>query len=51
MPRLARCHGPGGVARSCKGALEGCKLTRNPADISPADVTGLIEGPTVLDVA
>ena len=51
MPRLARCHGPGGVAQSCKGVLEGCKLIRNPADISPADVTGLIEGSTVLDAA
>ena len=51
VPRLTRCHGPGGVAQSCKGVLEGCKLIRNPADISPADVTGLIEGSTVLDAA
>ena len=45
------CHGPGGVAQPRKGVLEGRKLIRDPADISPADVTGLIEESTVLDAA
>ena len=45
------CHDPGGVAQPRKGVLEGCKLIRDPADISPADVTGLIGGSTVLDAA